>query len=147
MVHCSALCLKADVLPQVYIDHWNLVVSSYRTLCGDDIHDLDLQQTKHDLQKFVDQFPVLYKNIALGINFHYLTHLSDVVQQWGPLWNYSLFPFESKNGFIPKHCFTTGNVNKTGMMLLLGSQVLRQQSWHIKIPHELLLMNRISGHR
>jgi hypothetical protein len=147
LTHCSSLCLKPDVLPRSYIDHWNLLVASYKVLSGDDIHEFDLQQAKSDLQKFVDQFEILYPTVPLGINMHYLTHLTDMVQKWGPLWNYSLFHFENKNGFIPKHCFTTGNVITTGMMLLLGSQVLKNQSIFVQIPQEMQLLNRICGKR
>lgn len=40
-------------------------------------------------------------------NAHLLLHLVDSVREWGPLWAYSLYPFESMNGQLGK--FVCGN--------------------------------------
>jgi len=36
------------------------------------------------------------------MNVHLLCHLVLQVRNWGPLWSYSCFPFESVNGVIRK---------------------------------------------
>ena len=36
------------------------------------------------------------------MNVHILAHLTDCVRCWGPLWAYSCFPFETRNGDIKK---------------------------------------------
>ena len=44
-------------------------------------------------------FPVLMAGaVKATMNVHMLIHLPSCVVQWGPLWGYSCFPFESMNG-------------------------------------------------
>lgn len=117
-----------------------------------------LTSSKLDLEKFVRNFLKLYqtkvankhrscddseetegesegiRDQPVSINFHYFTHLTDMVEQWGQLPNYSMFPFESKNAYITNHSFTTGNTAHLGMRLSLGSQVPNDQSRSISVP-------------
>ena len=41
---------------------------------------------------------------------HILIHLSQCVRNWGPLWGYSCFGFESMNGHLRKSCHGTGYI-------------------------------------
>jgi len=41
---------------------------------------------------------MLYGDVHMTPNMHLLSHLAGVVKNWGPLWAYSLFQFESANG-------------------------------------------------
>ena len=45
------------------------------------------------------------------MNVHMLTHLVDCVENWGPLWAYSCFHFESGNGQIKSHFHGTRAMN------------------------------------
>lgn len=44
----------------------------------------------------------LYKARYLTLNFHLLLHFTENVKQLGPIWGYSCFPFEDRNGFLMK---------------------------------------------
>ena len=44
------------------------------------------------------------------MNIHSLIHIVEVVRNYGPLWSYSCFGFESMNGHLKKHCHGTRNV-------------------------------------
>ena len=37
------------------------------------------------------------------MNVHLLKHIPDCVRDWGPLWAYSCFSFESMNGHLKRH--------------------------------------------
>ena len=47
-------------------------------------------------------FPILIGVRALTMNIHLLKHLTFHVKNWGPLWSYSCFGFESVNGDVKK---------------------------------------------
>lgn len=38
----------------------------------------------------------------MAYNAHLLLHLVDTAKNWGPLWGYSLYPFEAMNGSLRK---------------------------------------------
>ncbi|XP_035209474.1 uncharacterized protein LOC118183964 [Stegodyphus dumicola] len=46
----------------------------------------------------VFEFELLYGEVTMNFNVHLVLHLSTSVSIWGPLWLYSVFPFESRNG-------------------------------------------------
>ena len=48
---------------------------------------------------------------ACSMNVHSLKHLARNVQNWGPLWAYSCFPFESFNGHIKRRFHGTRCMN------------------------------------
>lgn len=52
------------------------------------------------LNDFYVMLPELYGTTSCTLNAHCLTHLTKYVRQWGPLWNQSLFGFESWNGHM-----------------------------------------------
>lgn len=45
------------------------------------------------------------------MNVHQLRHIVDCIKNWGPLWGYSCFPFESVNGHLKRHFHETRNMN------------------------------------
>lgn len=63
-----------------------------------------MKEMKHAeilLKQFVMTFATLalYKPRYLTLNFHLLLHFTENVKQLGPIWGFSCFPFEDKNGF------------------------------------------------
>ena len=46
------------------------------------------------------------------MNVHLLCHLPVCVSDWGPLWCYSCFPFESVNGRLKTYYHGTRSMNK-----------------------------------
>lgn len=53
----------------------------------------------------------LYGEETCGLNVHNLSHTVECVENWGPLWAYSCFSFESFNGEISKAIHGKGNVS------------------------------------
>ena len=49
---------------------------------------------------------------ACTMNIHLLCHMCECVANWGPLWCYSCFPFESVNGRLKTHYHGTRSMNK-----------------------------------
>jgi hypothetical protein len=69
-----------------------------------------LQKSKQLLSYFVHMFPSLYGDRFLTLNMHSLLHLPDCVEDLGPLWIYSCFPFENVNGHLMELFHGTQNV-------------------------------------
>ena len=50
------------------------------------------------------------KNVTM--NVHLVSHLADCVRNWGPLWSYTCFVFESMNGHLKKLFHGTRDMTK-----------------------------------
>jgi hypothetical protein len=57
-------------------------------------------------------FPSLYGDKFLPLNMHSLMHLPKCVEDLGPLWVYSCFPFENVNGHLMELFHGTQNVEQ-----------------------------------
>ena len=63
---------------------------------------------------------------ALKMNLHLLRHMASYVLNWGPLWVFSCFSFESLNGDLKKYFHGTTNMSEqvssvhAGAILKLG---------------------------
>lgn len=55
------------------------------------------------LQDFTSLIPELYDSKDCTLNVHILTHLCDDARHWGPIWGFSAFSFENKNGLLMGH--------------------------------------------
>lgn len=89
-----------NLLPQKYLLHFRLLSSSIYTLLQPSISSNDLNETKEKLRNFVSCYEKHYGKIAMTMNVHSLLHLVDCVIHFGPLWCFSMFPFESYNGLL-----------------------------------------------
>ena len=58
------------------------------------------------LSTFYSLLPSLYPRELCTMNVHCLIHLSKIVRNWGPLWAYSCFGFESMNGHLTRLVLT-----------------------------------------
>lgn len=101
LLHFSPVCLK-QFLPQVYYDHYYLLVSSITLLLQEEICAEVFEKCAAMLQKFVKQFEQLYGIKEMTYNVHLVTHLVDCCRDYGPLWTFSLFVFEDINGVLKK---------------------------------------------
>ncbi len=52
------------------------------------------------------------------MNIHMLCHLTECVKDWGPLWAYSCFTFESANNHLRKLFHGTKDMSKQVQYLL-----------------------------
>ncbi len=98
------LPVLSNLLPSDYIYHLSLLVSAMHILLGDIISIADVKIAQEQLNLFFYLVPELYNEELCTANMHILIHLSECVQNWGPLWAYSCFGYESMNGHLRASC-------------------------------------------
>ena len=76
-------------------------------LLSSEISSKNVAMAKKMLMMFYNKILNLYPTEICTMNGHSLIHLSQTVQDYGPLWAYSSFGFESMNGH---YCHGTRNV-------------------------------------
>lgn len=84
-----------DILRNDLLESYLLFVRSIHTLLQQHISNTDLEQCNYDLHKFVGECQINYGEEEITFNLHSLLHLPISVQQSGPLWSTSTFPYES----------------------------------------------------
>jgi len=92
------------MLPPDYIYHLSLLVSAMHILLGDIIPIADVKVADEQSNLFYYLVPELYSEELCTANKDILIHLSGCVLNWGPLWAYSCFGFESMNGHLRANC-------------------------------------------
>lgn len=98
-----ALPSLIDILPQQFLEHFLILVSTISRLLRDNIDHKTLDKCEKDLREFVINYETLYGVKKMVYNVHLLLHVVDCVRHFGPLWGFSLFPYENMNGFL-KDC-------------------------------------------
>ncbi|KAE8741778.1 hypothetical protein FOCC_FOCC012686 [Frankliniella occidentalis] len=93
-----ALPVLEGVLPEVYFDHFAILVHCLYILNSSSIAPEDLLHCSQQLNTFVRKFQDYYGERHMTINVHNTLHLAFVVNNLGPMRCYSCFPFESLNG-------------------------------------------------
>jgi len=107
-----SLPLLAGVLPQVYLDHWALLVCGFWLVLQGSISKDDLTLTRWLFQNYVHNLGLLYGAHHCTMNAHNLLHLADTVEKVGPLWANSCFSFEAENAMLNQEILGTNNVVK-----------------------------------
>ena len=102
-----SLPVLSNLLPSDYIYHLALLVSAMHILLGDAIQSSDIDIAHELLVSFYELVPKLYPISISTANMHSIIHLAQFVRDWGPLWCYSCFGFESVNGHLRKYCHGT----------------------------------------
>lgn len=103
LLFCSFPVLS-DLLPRRFLEHYALLITAIYILLKENVTGNDLNNATRLLENFVVEFQILYGEINMVFNIHLLTHLSKCVSMFGPLWNFSLFNYESCNGHLIKLC-------------------------------------------
>ncbi|VDI58923.1 Hypothetical predicted protein [Mytilus galloprovincialis] len=70
----------------------------------------DLKRSQTMLSYFVHMFTALYGQRYMTLNMHSLLHLPECVEDLGPMWVYSCFPYENANGLLTKLFHGTQNI-------------------------------------
>lgn len=73
------------------------------TLLQDQIKTSSILMSELALKKFVIEFQRLYGKCHMTFNVHLLTHITQSMKHWGPLWATSTFVFESNMGTLLKY--------------------------------------------
>ena len=107
----SLPCLYG-ILPDDMFHHFSLLVYSIFLLLQENITPSDILACKRMLLEFVINIPVFYGERYMTSNVHLLLHLTDKVEDLGPLWASSCFYFEDFNGQLRRLFHGTQHVER-----------------------------------
>lgn len=119
-----SLFVLPGVLPSKYVNHWFLLVYSIHALLQDCVTDEDLVAAERALLEFAVGVRTLYGEEFCTFNVHQLLHLCAALRNWGPLWAFSCFRFESNIGQI--------------LSLVRGSKCVPEQIFHSFLTRSVL---------
>lgn len=132
LLYYGAACID-NMLPDVYVKHFQLFSSSIFTLNKDKISQSELKDAENNLKQFAEDFPRLYGKQNEVFNEHLVSHISDSVQNCGPLWAYSNFPFEDMNGVLKSYVNGTSDVLKQIVTKFLLNEKLREKLGNVNV--------------
>lgn len=93
-----------------YTDHFKLLSSSIFILLKSSISRSELVEARLKLKTFVADFQRFYGSENMTMNIHLLEHICDCVEEFGPLWSYSMFVFENYNGELKEYVVANTDV-------------------------------------
>ncbi|XP_065088312.1 uncharacterized protein LOC135709828 [Ochlerotatus camptorhynchus] len=96
-----------NILPKQFLDHVMLLSSSIHQLLDPTLNEATIHSCDMNLNMFLQQFETLYGKDNMSYNVHLTGHIIEAVYNFGALYNFSLFPYESGNGMLLG--FRTGN--------------------------------------
>lgn len=99
LIHYSMPCLK-DLLPLIFYKHWSLLVYVINVFDSETIEPEALEKATRTINKFVKNTEVLYGMELMKFNVHLLLHIPNSVKDFGALWAWSTFPYESYNSVL-----------------------------------------------
>lgn len=111
------------VLDSKYIKHFHLLCTAMYLLLSENISHDSINEAENRLQKFADEFEVLYGENNVTMNLHLIRHLSSTVRQLGPLWSQSAYAFENNNGIVVR-----GNTCKNNIVHQLTWKYIMKQT-------------------
>ena len=111
-----SLPVMMSILPSSYYNHYALLCHAIYIL------NSKLKKANKLLQQFYHLFPTLYAERYLSCNMHQLLHLSDSVEQLGPLFTFSCFDHESCNGLLGKMVHSNRGIDKQIMYTFSSMQ-------------------------
>ena len=97
-----SLPIMKDILQDIYYEHHKLVVTAIFLLSTNSVSLDEKNAAGKMIDKYVCDFEKLYGTIHMSPNVHNLRHLADTVDNLGPLWTLSCFPYEDMNGKLKK---------------------------------------------
>ena len=100
------------LLPDFQFQHFYLFAQAIYLLLKSRVTAKDIATAKRFLFLFVYLFDRIYPRRYMTMNVHSLLHFADTVKELGPLYIYSLFHFEDKNGYILKLIHGTQNISQ-----------------------------------
>ena len=123
-----SLPILCRYLPTEYTHHLSLLVCAMHILLSDQIAKENLQVAHSMLVTFHNVAGDMYSSDVYTANMHSLLHTVPLVILWGPVWSYSMFGFESLNGYLGQIYHGTRNITAQMSFHLLLKQSL---------PHKL----------
>jgi hypothetical protein len=143
-----------NALPDKFLKHWSVLVSSMYSLLCEKISRTDLFAIDSKLRKFVSETKALYGEEHMSFNLHQLCHMVECVLHCGPIWRTSAFSFESDNQqllklfsgttFVPQQIGT--NFFRLLYIRELSTTALEQASPATKAAVELCVQKWLRGY-
>ena len=96
LLYYSMPTLK-NILPDIYYKHWSLLVYAITIFNGDKINMQEYEKAKRAINKFVQDIEPLYGKELMKFNVHLLLHIPKSVEDFGALWAWSAFIYETNN--------------------------------------------------
>ena len=91
-----------NILPQDYLAHHMLLVEAIYLLLKDSIYPAELSKAELLIKHYCFKLQYYYGERYMSANVHHLLHLPQAVRNFGPLYCYSCFAYESLNGTLLK---------------------------------------------
>jgi hypothetical protein len=104
-------CL-CDLLPKKYFNNIMQFSEALHILSRSKITQSDLKKAENNITTFVRDYEKLYGTNAMTFNVHTQLHLKKAVENCGPLFAFSTFPFENKYGHLVKMIHGTTDIIK-----------------------------------
>lgn len=121
-----SLPVMMNILPEEYVAHHMLLVETVTTLLQGSISQMMLSKAERLIKHYCFKFSFYYSERHMTANLHHLLHLPEVVSNFGPLFVYSCFPFESQNGKLLRFVKGTQHVDLQIIEAITLSQKLPQ---------------------
>ncbi|MGH0159492.1 UNVERIFIED_CONTAM: hypothetical protein FKN15_056292 [Acipenser sinensis] len=99
-----SLPLLRGRLGWMFYVHWSLLVASIYALLQRELSIIELDAVQLHLNSFVELVQPLYGKEHNSYNVHLFLYIPQAVRNWGPMWAWSCFPFESFNHCILGFC-------------------------------------------
>ncbi|XP_064403498.1 uncharacterized protein LOC135348992 [Halichondria panicea] len=138
-----AVPVLCGVLPATFMNHFYLLVAAAHFLSSEMITSRHIDLAEGFLTQFYMQMSALYGKKKCTMNFHMLSHFTECVRNWGPLWVYSCFHFESMNGQLKSFFHGTRDMTQQAifsfaMMQSLPSLAISSECPQMKALLEVL---------
>ncbi|CAC5413226.1 unnamed protein product [Mytilus coruscus] len=143
-------CLK-DFLPGNYLEHFACLIEATFLLLQEKITPRDIKRAELLLDTFYKCSKPLYGDAVFGLNVHNISHIIKLVEDWGPLWTFSCFSFESFNGEISKSIHGKGNVSGEVYWAVHSEKIIENEVKQLtdgkvkQLLQNILRHNRISA--
>ena len=134
----SLNCLYG-VIPQEHLEYWRHFVLASRLLCKRQLSRTEVRVADALLLKFCSRFEVIYGPEAVTPNIHLHAHLTDCVNDFGPMSSFWLFSFERFNGILGDE-----PTNKRSIELQLITRFLKDNS-HLHLLSSIPSANAASA--
>lgn len=102
LLYVGIVVLKDNVPREVYY-HFLLLSTAIRLVSNPDTCQNNSELAQTLLERFVAEFPNIYGVKEMVSNVHALLHIVDCVLQFGPLYNFSAYPFENFQREVKKY--------------------------------------------
>lgn len=102
LLYTGIVLLRDRVGPDLY-QHFLLLSLSIRLLSSASSYEQNILACEDMLQKFVTDYPLIYKETDVVYNVHGLLHITEDVRRYGPIGSYSAYRFENHQRELKKH--------------------------------------------